>query len=63
MLVLTRKALESIEIGRDVKIVVLRIDRNQVRIGIDAPEAVHIVRTELVERDKQCGGSPDSDCC
>lgn len=47
MLVLTRKTMESIQIGPDIKIVVLRLTDGQVRIGIDAPPTVHIRRSEL----------------
>ena len=48
MLILTRRSGESIIIGDDVKVTVLSIDRNQIRIGIDAPEEVDIVREELI---------------
>jgi carbon storage regulator CsrA len=47
MLVLTRKADEQILIGNDIKITLVRVRGNQVRIGIDAPRAVRIVRGEL----------------
>ncbi len=47
MLVLSRKPSQRILIGKDVTITVVRIDRNQVRIGIDAPAEVSILRDEL----------------
>ncbi len=50
MLVLTRKSDESIRIGEDIKITVLEIRGNQVRLGIDAPSGVMIYREELYER-------------
>ena len=48
MLVLSRKPLQSIMIGPDIKITVVKVDRNQVRIGIEAPVDVTILRDELV---------------
>ncbi|OJW22176.1 MAG: hypothetical protein BGO49_19295 [Planctomycetales bacterium 71-10] len=49
MLVLSRKALQSVVIGQDVKITVIRVEGNQVRIGIEAPGDVRILRGELVD--------------
>lgn len=46
MLVLTRKIGESIRIGEAV-IKVLEIRGSKVRIGIEAPPAINIMRTEL----------------
>jgi len=46
MLVLSRKPPESIYIGDDVVVTVLSIDRNTVRIGIEAPRHVEISRDE-----------------
>jgi carbon storage regulator len=48
MLVLSRKPLQSIMIGSDIKITVVKVDRNQVRIGIEAPQDVPILRDELI---------------
>ncbi|WP_435005285.1 carbon storage regulator [Tundrisphaera lichenicola] len=48
MLVLSRKQLEGIQIGTDIRIKIVKIDRNQVRLGIEAPPNVLIVRDELV---------------
>lgn len=47
MLVLSRKTQEQIIIGDNVKITLLRIDGNKVRIGIDAPREVRVIRGEL----------------
>ena len=49
MLVLSRKPLQSIMIGPDIKITVVKVERNQVRIGIEAPRELTILRDELVE--------------
>ena len=48
MLVLSRKQLEGIQIGADIRIKIVKVDRNQVRLGIEAPPDVLIVRDELV---------------
>ncbi|MBI3791545.1 MAG: carbon storage regulator CsrA [Gemmatimonadetes bacterium] len=48
MLILTRQAGEAITIGDGVKVVVLGVDRRGVRIGIDAPSHVRILRAEIV---------------
>ena len=50
MLVLSRRPSEAIEIGDGIVVRVLRIEGNQVKIGIDAPTTVKIVRTELKRR-------------
>jgi carbon storage regulator len=47
MLVLSRKPGEKILIGPDVTVTVVRIGPNTVRIGIDAPRGINIVREEL----------------
>lgn len=49
MLVLSRKAGERILIGDDVAITVVRIGPNSVRIGIEAPKTMNIVREELCD--------------
>ena len=47
MLVLSRKSTESIHIGDSVVVTVLEIRGNKVRIGIDAPKEIHVLRSEL----------------
>jgi len=46
MLVLTRKANESVRIGNDIEIQIVRISGNQIRLGITAPKCVPIVRDD-----------------
>lgn len=50
MLVLTRRLREGIRIGSDVRIVVLGVSGDQVRIGIAAPARKTILRDEVFER-------------
>lgn len=47
MLVLTRRPGQSVYIGDDVKVTLVEIKGNQVRIGIDAPSSVRIFREEI----------------
>ncbi len=49
MLILSRKPGEAIVIGDGIRVVVLEADRRGVRLGIDAPADVAIVREEIVE--------------
>jgi carbon storage regulator len=48
MLVLSRKLGEKIVVNGNIVITVVKIDRNQVRIGIEAPGEIPIYREELV---------------
>ena len=50
MLVLSRKIGESLRIGEDIELVILDVNRGQVRIGIEAPKTTNIVRSELLTR-------------
>ncbi len=48
MLVLSRKLNEKIMINGNIVITVVKIDRNQVRIGIEAPGEVPVYREEIL---------------
>jgi len=50
MLVLTRKLDETIVIGEDVNVRVIKLQGNRVRLGIEAPEDVNVRRGELSPR-------------
>jgi len=49
MLVLTRKAGQSLTIGDNIKLTLLSIDGDRVSIGVDAPRSVRVFRSELLE--------------
>jgi carbon storage regulator len=50
MLVLTRKTEETIQIGGNITVKVLRVKGHAVQLGIEAPQGVLIVRGELAGR-------------
>jgi carbon storage regulator CsrA len=47
MLVLSRKVNEEVVIGNDIKVTIVRVAGNRVRIGISAPDNVAIRRAEI----------------
>jgi carbon storage regulator len=47
LLVLSRKQHQSLVIGDDIKITVLELKGNQVRLGIDAPDSIVVHREEI----------------
>ena len=49
MLVLSRKVSQVIQIGPDITIIVVRIGPESVRIGIEAPKDMTILRQELAD--------------
>jgi carbon storage regulator len=50
MLVLTRKVNECISIGDDIFIKVIGVEGAQVKLGIDAPRNVRVLRQEIYEK-------------
>ena len=59
MLILTRRVGESVMIGEEVTITVLRVKGNQVRLGVNAPRTVSVQREEIFERIKSEGHEPE----
>lgn len=55
MLVLTRRSGETLRIGDEIKITVLAVDEEHgpIKIGIDAPQAVEVHRSEVYDRINQ----------
>jgi carbon storage regulator len=52
MLVLSRKINQSIVIGEDVRVVIVAIERDQVKLGIEAPRELTVNRSEVTEKQK-----------
>jgi len=63
MLVLARKLDESIVLGDDITIRVISIEKGVVKLGIDAPKSISIMRSELLEdvKDANIASSKDDD--
>lgn len=62
MLVLTRKPNQAIVIGDDVRVVVVSVEGDHVRLGIEAPREVAVHRAEVyeeIQRSQAGGGRPD----
>lgn len=59
-LVLTRKPGQSVEIGPDMKLTVLGVVGNQVRIMFDVPRNIRVDRSEIADRIReQAAGEVD----
>ncbi|MBM4283746.1 MAG: carbon storage regulator CsrA [Deltaproteobacteria bacterium] len=65
MLILTRKSGEGLFIGDDIRITVVEIRGKQIRLGIEAPSEVVILREEVFlrirEQNLQAAGVQESD--
>ena len=49
MLILQRKAGQSLRIGENITVTIVAVENNRVRIAIDAPADISILRSELIE--------------
>lgn len=65
MLILTRKSGEGLFIGDDIRIIILEIRGKQIRVGIEAPSDVVVLREEIYRRiqgeNLQAAGARDAD--
>lgn len=52
MLVITRKKDEGFLVGENIKVTVVEISKDRVKLGIDAPNDVKIIRNELYDTEK-----------
>jgi len=63
MLILSRKPGDAILIDGDIRIVVLAVESGGVRLGIDAPTEIGIVREEVMlriaEENRRAGATPE----
>jgi carbon storage regulator len=50
VLILTRRPTQAFAIGSDITVTVLEIRGSQVRIGVNAPREIAVLRTEIVEK-------------
>ena len=59
MLVLSRKLMEQIQIGENITVTVVHVKGKVVKLGIDAPRDIRIMRTELLSDGKEAS-APDA---
>ena len=62
MLVLSRRLNESIIINGNIRITIVGIRGNHVRVGIEAPSSVPIIREELQDRFARCAPQEHAAC-
>ena len=53
MLILTRRIGESLTIGDQIEVKIVKLKGNQIVLGIEAPRDISVVRSELLSEDKQ----------
>ena len=53
MLILSRRTKETVVIGDTITITILSIRGNQVRVGINAPREIEVLREEVAERKRR----------
>jgi len=60
VLILTRRVGETVMIGDEVAVTVLRVKGNQVRLGVNAPKSISVQREEIFQRMKRENGESDA---
>jgi carbon storage regulator len=58
MLVLSRRPGEEVVIGNNIRLTVVAVRGNQVRLGVTAPPDVPVLREELFQETEDFGASP-----
>lgn len=58
MLVLTRKPTQQLRIGDDIVITVVKVRGNTIRLGIEAPKDVRVIRAEIEAKDRLGADAP-----
>lgn len=61
MLVLSRRRNQSIRIGDEIEVTILEVRGERVRIGINAPREVPVMRTELLTKDLELPPRSETD--
>lgn len=61
MLVLTRKLNQQIRLGEEITVTVLQINRGTIRLGIDAPKDVRILRCEVPKKEGEPRSCPQGE--
>jgi carbon storage regulator len=49
MLILTRRIGESLNIGDEIEISIVKVKGNQIVLGIEAPREISVIRSELLD--------------
>jgi carbon storage regulator len=57
MLVLSRKQTERVRLGESVVLTIVRVSGDKVRVGIEAPQNVVVLRSELKPRSEEPGSA------
>ncbi len=60
MLILTRKLGESVIVGDNIKITVVKIDKQQIKLGIDASKNVIVDKEEIAKKRREENKLPSS---
>jgi carbon storage regulator len=60
VLILTRRVGETVMIGEEVTVTVLRVKGNQVRLGVNAPKSISVQREEIFHRIKRENAPPEN---